>query len=130
MGPMTIRVTPILGGLNVTTIHDQKFVDHNPRFGENVTLSIVETPYAEIPGKYGVASAMPLTHSILRLLPKDVLKMMRCEIYARHGDTFTEAEVQDYFNAQPWYKKSVKVVVLTDIERFNVAFIKQIEKEK
>ncbi len=130
MGPMTIRVTPILGGLDVKTIRDQKFVDHNPRFGENAMLKIVETPYDEIPGIYGVASAMPLTHSILRLLPKEVLKMMRCEIYARHGDNFAESEVQDYFNAQPWYKQSGKAVVLTDIERFNVALIKQIEKEK
>ena len=131
MGPMTIRITPIVGGLKVKSIHDEPFVSHDPSFKDDPTITIFETPYTEIPGKYAFASAMPLTHSLLRLFPKDVLAAIRNEINARHGASFADAEVQNYFNAQPWYKNSgKKAVVLTDIEKFNVALIKQIEKEK
>ncbi|MBQ4231248.1 MAG: YARHG domain-containing protein, partial [Salinivirgaceae bacterium] len=41
-----------------------------------------------------------------------------------------DAAVQSYFDKQPWYKKSGKAAVLTDIERFNVALIKQVEKKQ
>lgn len=63
-------------------------------------------------------------------MPKEALVLMRGEIYARHGDTFRNPETQKYFNAQPWYKKSGKAVVLTDIERLNVALIKAEESRR
>lgn len=130
MGPMTIRVTPTVGGLKVESIHDEPFVSHNPSFKDNPTLSIVETPFSDIPGRYAFASAMPLTHSLLRLFPREALTLMRCEISARHGATFTDPKIQSYFDVQSWYKKSKTKVTLTDIEKFNVALIKLIEKEK
>ena len=127
MGPMTWQVKFTEQGLNATVLVDEKFVDHYPRLqeGENV-LTKVQGPWQELNGKWTFASVIPLTHEILKLFPKDVLELMRAEIYARHGDTFKSAVNQQYFNKQPWYKVSKKPVVLTDIERFNVGLIKQV----
>lgn len=131
MGPMTWQVKFTEQGLDATVLVDEKFVDHYPRLqeGENV-LTKVQGPWQELNGKWTFASVIPLTHEILKLFPKDVLELMRAEIYARHGDTFKSAANQKYFNQQPWYKKSNKPVVLSDIEKFNVALIKQVMATK
>ena len=130
MDPMEWQVTPTVDGLRVHVVRDEPFVDHLPRVEDNSVVTFVQSPYEGIPGKWAFASVIPLTHQILKLFPKEVLTLMRGEIYARHGDTFSNPDTQRYFNAQPWYKKSGKRVALTDIERFNYALIKQVEMSK
>lgn len=127
MGPMTWQVRPTKEGLAIKVIGDEKFVDHRPRLkdGDNF-LTKVQNPWQALNGKWAFASVIPLTHELLRLFPNDVLELMRAEIYARHGDSFKNAATQKYFNQQSWYKKSKKPVVLTDIEKFNAALIKQV----
>ena len=127
MGPMMWRVTATVDGLQVNVVYDEPFVDHQPRVADGSRLTYLQNPYQGLPGRWAVASVMPLTHQVLRLLPSEVLTLMRGEIYARHGDTFSNPKTQAYFDAQPWYKKSGKPVVLTDVERFNYALIKQVE---
>ena len=127
MGPMVWRLKFTKQGLDATIIEDQEFVDHSPRLKEGINvLSKVQNPWQHLDGKWAFASVIPLTHEMLSIFPKDVLELMRAEIYARHGDTFKSTDKQKYFNQQPWYKKSNKPVVLTDIEKFNVALIKQV----
>ena len=113
-------------------ITDQRFVDHAPALEVDVdnVLTKLQCPWEGIDGKWAFASVMPLTHDLLLLFPAEVLELMRAEIYARHGDTFRSAANQRYFDQQPWYKKSGKQVVLTDVERFNVALIKQVMESK
>ncbi|MBO7610182.1 MAG: YARHG domain-containing protein [Muribaculaceae bacterium] len=130
MGPMEWNVTITIDGLLAKVTCDQKFVDHNPRIDKETELTKVQCPYEGIDGKWAFASVIPLTHSLLKLFPADVLTLMRGEIYARHGDTFNNPETQRYFDAQPWYKRSGKPVKLTNLERFNYALIKQVEHDK
>lgn len=127
MGPMVWQVKFTKEGLDAKVLEDEPFVDHSPRLkdGNNV-LTKVKSPWQGIDGKWAFASVIPLTHEMLKLFPKDVLELMRAEIYARHGDTFNSAANQKYFDQQLWYKKSNKPVALTDIEKFNVALIKQV----
>ena len=127
MGPMQWRLAPTLDGMTVNVVHDEPFVDHLPPVADGSKITFAQSPYKGLPGRWAVASVMPLTHQMLRLLPKQVLTLMRGEIYARHGDTFNDADTQRYFDAQPWYKPSGRPVKLTDIERFNYALIKQVE---
>ncbi|MBR5102250.1 MAG: YARHG domain-containing protein [Muribaculaceae bacterium] len=132
MGPMEWRVVPCKEGLKVTVLRDEKFVDHSPSIptdSETVATKL-QCPYEGIDGKWAFASVVPLTPDILKIFPKEVLTLMRGEIYARHGDTFSNPETQRYFNAQPWYKKSNKPVALTDLERFNYSVIKYAESLK
>lgn len=128
MGPMIWQLCFTSQGLNVEVTRDERFVDHSPRLETKAVnvLTKVQCPWRGIDGKWAFASILPLTHELLKLFPKDVLELMRAEIYARHGDTFKSAENQKYFDAQPWYKKSGTRVILSDIERFNVALIKQV----
>lgn len=130
MGPMVWNVRPTVDGLFVKILEDQRFVSHNPSIDKESNLVKEQCVYEGLDGKWAFASVMPLTPAILNLFPREVLVMMRSEIYARQGAKFTDAAVQSYFDKQPWYKKSGKAAVLTDIERFNVALIKQVEKNK
>ncbi len=127
MGPMEWNVVPNVDGLQVTVTTDEKFVDHNPRIDEHTQLTKLACPYAGLNGKWAFASVIPLTAPMLHLFPKQVLTLMRAEIYARHGDTFGNADTQRYFDAQPWYKRSNRTIKLTDLERFNYALIKSVE---
>lgn len=43
------------------------------------------------------------TEEELSVLTNEELRLARNEIYARHGRKFTNAELQAYFSAKPWY---------------------------
>jgi len=131
MGPMVWKLNFTINGLDAQIIKDEPFVDHDPALDKGVNvLSKVQGPWQGVDGKWPFASMMPLTNELLQVFPADVLELMRAEIYARHGDTFISADNQNYFNSQPWYKKSNNPVRLTDVERFNVALIKQVISSK
>ena len=128
--PASWEIELTLEGLTVHA-HPTKYISYSPDFGTEFTLTKDCSAYGfEVPGRWAYASVRPLTRYILSLMPKEALVLMRGEIYARHGDTFRNSETQKYFNAQPWYKKSGKAVVLTDIERLNVALIKAEESRR
>lgn len=130
MGPMEWNIRFTVEGLQAVVVRDERFVDHMPSIGnegDTVMLTKVQTPYQGLEGKWAFASVIPLTHKMLELFPKQVLTLMRAEIYARHGDTFRDPATQHYFDGQPWYKRSGKPVRLTDLERFNYLLIKQVE---
>lgn len=131
---MNAMLWDILGvpqGLDVTLERDEPYVDHLPALnGKHDVLTKVEDVYPELDGKWGFASAIALTPQLLQTFSAEALKLMRAEIYARHGDTFRDAATQRYFDAQPWYKKKGAKVTLTDIERFNYRLIKQVEQNR
>jgi hypothetical protein len=84
----------------------------------------------DIAGLYPQASARLLTHDDLVSMSKRELKIMRNEIFARHGYIFKTTETQKYFNSQPWYQPKYHDVshLLTPIEQKNIKLIKQYEK--
>ena len=58
------------------------------------------------------------------------LRVLRNEIYARHGRVFKDADLQKYFAAQPWYKPDPTFTdeKLSEIEIANLAKIKEAEE--
>ncbi len=127
MGPMTWQVKLTNEGLDAKVVHDEPFVNHNPRLAKgNNVLTKVQCPWQGVDGKWAFASVLPLTHELLKLFPKDALKLMCAEIYARHGAAFDDTETQEYFNTQKWYKKSKSPSELTDIEKFNAQLINEV----
>jgi hypothetical protein len=58
------------------------------------------------------------------------LRVLRNEIYARHGRIFKDEKLQAYFNAQSWYTANpeFKDEQLSDIEVKNLAKIRQAEE--
>lgn len=91
-----------------------------------------KTPSHNIPGKYPEASLRPLTDKDLRNLSKRELKIMRNEVFARHGFIFKSADMKNYFGQQSWYKGRYSDVrnKLTDLEYKNVKLIQQYEVRK
>lgn len=80
-------------------------------------------------GVYPFTSQRKVTYDDIAHLSARELRIMRNEIYARHGYIFNSKDLRNYFLNQGWY-----VPVSTDveqelsaIERYNVNFIKQYE---
>ncbi len=86
--------------------------------------------FAELHGKFTIASTKYLTDSDLKNISKHDLKIMRNEIFARHGFIFKKNGLMDnYFSQQEWYKPKYKNVdkKLTEIEKTNIELIRKYE---
>jgi len=84
-------------------------------------------------GKTGFIKAdMRLTAADLAGKGKEDLRLMRNEIYARHGKTFQSADLQKYFSGKCWYKADpgYSDAMLTPVDRENVRIIQEAEKAK
>jgi len=96
--------------------HVLPYVDPDPDKGYDTVLSEREISESELYGK----SAWELS-------------IMRNSIYARHGYTFKNGKLHDYFSQYAWYHPSEDDAAtvyykMSDIERHNVRTIKQYEK--
>jgi len=85
-----------------------------------------------IKGRYPFASYTILTNSILGYFNLKELKIMRNEIFARHGYIFQTQEMKNHFELQNWYKGRYKDVnkELSDLEKLNIKLIRLMEKKK
>jgi len=97
----------------------------------HILPNTTDTPYpnSNIPGIFPQASQRLLTSSELNGMSKHDLKIMRNEIFARHGYIFKTSEMKSYFSSQSWYHGRYEDVssMLSDIEHKNVALIKSYE---
>ncbi len=93
--------------------------------------SAMSNPYAsKLPGEYPVVSERKISTTEIAGCSKDDLKIMRNEIFARHGYIFKTNEMKSYFNKQKWYKGKYNNVdnMLTDVEIHNIKVIQEVEK--
>ena len=99
-------------------------------FYDKVTAQWYESQQDD--GKYPITRIRKLVPEDLAGLSDEELKLMRNEIYARHGYTFKSSDVRSYFMSQPWYKprlnSSNAVKELSDVERYNIDFIGKYEQ--
>ena len=72
----------------------------------------------------------PLQEGMLGDMFAEDLRVLRNEVYARHGRIFKDPELQKYFLAQAWYKANpdFKDDQLNEIEAANLAKIKEAEE--
>ncbi|MBM3415994.1 MAG: YARHG domain-containing protein [Bacteroidetes bacterium] len=70
-------------------------------------------------GKYPQASDRLLTANDLENMSQAELRIMRNEIYARHGFIFKKEDMRQYFSVQPWYQPLFNNVdnLLSEIEK-------------
>lgn len=71
-----------------------------------------------------------LTENDLLGKSKFDLRIMRNEIYARHGYLFKSSDLQEYFSQKPWYRGTTYdagEIMFNDIEKKNIEFIKNHE---
>lgn len=88
-----------------------------------------ENANGSVPGKYPEGSTRLLTDTDVAGKSAWDLKIMKNEIYARHGYIFKTPELKSYFEKQQWYKPMYDDVsgLLNNIEKENAAFIKGYE---
>ena len=82
------------------------------------------------PGRFPEASERNLSGEDLAENKCPELKIMRNEIFARHGFIFQTPDMADYFSRQSWYRGTTRDVTkqLTGIERANLIIIKSYEE--
>lgn len=75
-------------------------------------------------------STEAVTDDTLGALFVEDLRLLRNEIYARHGRIFKDKDLQKYFETQAWYKPDpdFKDEMLSQIESDNLAKIKEAEE--
>lgn len=80
-------------------------------------------------GQYPDVSMRIVSRQYLYRRTKNELRIMRNEIFARHGYRFKTADLKEYFEKQYWYTAKYDDVsnMLTDIERANIKLIIQYE---
>ena len=80
-------------------------------------------------GLYPYTSQRLLTDDDIKNMQQYDLKVMRNEIYARHGFIFQNTGMKNYFSSQGWYTPQYNNVtdMLSTIEKNNIAFIKKYE---
>lgn len=103
---------------------DQSKVKLNPIEEQNVKL--IEAEEAKFRNKI---STEPLTNDMIEGLFVEDLRVLRNEIYAKHGRVFKDPNLQKYFAAQPWYQPNpdFKDDGLSEVESKNLAVIKEVE---
>lgn len=91
-------------------------------------------------GNWEWTSNRSITSEDLSKVNKNDLRIMRNEIYARHGWIFTDKTLQTYFNSQAWYKPAGEVAdkdkidnsiysAMSALEKQNAQFILDYEKK-
>lgn len=83
-----------------------------------------ETSFQAI-GRYPYASQRLLTDDDIKNMQQYDLRIMRNEIYARHGFVFQNTDMKNYFTSQSWYTPQYENVIdmLSTVEKNNIAFI-------
>jgi len=104
--------------------------NNHAQSGRRYTLARKNFAYYATAGQYTESSVKLLTTDDVNNLYKDELRLMRNEIYARHGYAFKLHDMRELFDNQDWYMP-VSVDVrrkLTPTELKNEKIIKQFEK--
>ncbi len=104
---------------------DQSKIKLSPIEEQNVRL--IEREEAKLRQKI---STEPITSQMVNGLFVEDLRVLRNEIYAKHGRVFKDPDLQKYFAAQAWYQPNpdFKDESLTETESKNLAVIKEVEE--
>lgn len=88
----------------------------------------------QVPGRWPEASTMLLTRGYLEAYPPEVLRLIRNEIFARHGREFTDTTLSAFFHSESiWYSTALLNPTLdqmSEIELLNLQLIGAVEKER
>lgn len=111
-------------------VNREDFARQKPVFSEGYDEPGGSAYFAGYVGRFPEASAKLLTYSDIAGKTPFELKIMRNEIFARHGYIFKTPQMKSYFNNQAWYRPLYKDVTdrLTPVEKRNVEYIKEFEQ--
>jgi hypothetical protein len=58
------------------------------------------------------------------------IRIARNEIFARHGFTFSSADMQEYFSQFSWYRPVPGEISLNEVELANIRLLQQAERAR
>ena len=84
------------------------------------------------PGLMYLFQSTPLTDSVLRRVTLYDLRLLRNEVYARHGRRFQTPWLRDYFKSEPWYSPRAEFTIaeLSQTEKDNIKVIQAVEAKR
>ena len=88
--------------------------------------------YGVSPGLMYLFQSTPLTDTLLHGLTLYDLRILRNEVYARHGRRFETPWLRDHFKNEPWYKPRPEFTIaeLSEVEKANVKMIQAVEARR
>ena len=110
-------------GINIyTTNSDEGEMEFEP---DKLWVKLIADQESEN-GRWPFLKSRIVTEYFLGYFDKKLLRIMRNEIYARHGYKFSSADLTSYFSKMSWYEpvSDNNKVKLSDIEQVNVNLIK------
>ncbi|MCR5454954.1 MAG: YARHG domain-containing protein [Bacteroidales bacterium] len=77
-------------------------------------------------GRWAFLSSEIVENNAMWRFHSGLIRLMRNEIFARHGYEFSSDDLKTYFESQPWYKciHNNAAVNLNEVEKFNVELLK------
>lgn len=98
--------------------------------GQTFNLARRVFKYNPKAGEYPQSSTKLLAEKDVENMERDELRIMRNEIYARHGYSFKLPDMREHFNRLDWYMPIATNIKtqLTETEKKNAALIKRYEK--
>ena len=123
----TMEVRPTNEGLR---LYEVGFDDYGMWHRLNdIAIDLTESNPTE--GRFQFVNNMLLYGNELYDYDKQMLRLMRNTIYARHGYVFESDDLQEYFGNEPWYHPAYnnKDIHLSFREQLNVELIKNREAE-
>ena len=93
--------------------------------------AMLDRKLAVAPGMMHLFRATAIAPGVLRGVSLHDLRLLRNEVFARHGRRFTTAWLREHFQSYPWYKPRADFDIkeLSEIERANIVVITQREAE-
>lgn len=121
-------ILELLGKLSKTDVSALKLEGDESEESENSTTKSTTS----IPGKYPEATEQLLRKSDVSKYSKSELRLIRNEIFARHGFIFKSPELISYFKSQSWNKPEFNDITdkLTATEKANIDLLYKLEDGK
>jgi hypothetical protein len=121
-------------GLDRTIYNDSTVFSYNnylPKWNESLSVDLIcfwKCPYGEL--QKGLTE-YPFAGNLLESKNKQTLRLMRNEVFARHGYIFRDPELKSYFTQLAWYKPDETFVPeqLNDFERLFVKYVQKLEQK-
>ena len=99
---------------------------------DTIALAVMRRDKRSVsPGLMNLFQTTPLTERMLANVSINDLRLLRNEIYARHGRPFQTSWLAEYFRSEPWYapRQDFSDADLSATERANIALITKREEE-
>lgn len=125
MGEQFFQFIPTVRGLNVyRSEKNEDIIDS----GELICLEWADSSRS----RFQFLSERVCTWPLLSDFNPEEGRIMRNDIWARHGYVFSDPELRSYFSQQPWYKpgNDNSSIRLSSIEQLNVELIQTMEAQK